>query len=128
MAEAATGAEFSAVPSNDTSRFLAAMLQGMKSKRGGRRRVRRVDNAEYAALFAQLVAILVEERVGEVPKGRFHRVLSALPTDGGPMAMLRPDYKGIGQENGGPNGAIHCAARFVCLNALATDNDRQEPP
>jgi hypothetical protein len=44
----------------DAGGLLAAMLQGMKAKRGNGGGVRVVENAEDAALLAQPVAIGVE--------------------------------------------------------------------
>ena len=46
--------------------LLSAVLKGMKTECGCRRRVGCVDDAENAALFAQLVAVLIEEWVSKI--------------------------------------------------------------
>ena len=66
MAQPATGKEFLSVEAGHANRFLAAMLQRVEAKRDDRRGIARTDHAENAALFAQLVAIGIKERVGKV--------------------------------------------------------------
>ena len=59
MAEPAAGVEFGPVEAGDARGFLPAMLQCMEAERGDGGGIGRIDRAEHAALFAQLVAILV---------------------------------------------------------------------
>ena len=59
-AEAAFGVEALAVESDDTGRFLPAMLERMQAKRGDRGCVRMAEDAEDAAFLAQRVAVEVE--------------------------------------------------------------------
>ena len=59
MAKPAQGEEFGAVETRDTRGFLAAVLQRVEAQGGDGGSIGRVDCAEHAALFAQLVAILV---------------------------------------------------------------------
>ncbi len=66
MPEPAPRAKFRTVPRNDARGFLPAVLQCMKAKRGSSGCIGRVDCTENAALFAQLVAICVEEGMGAV--------------------------------------------------------------
>ena len=62
QAEAAFGIEPLAVEGNDTGRFLPAMLQGVEAQRRERGRVLMPKNAEYTALFPQLVVVVQFER------------------------------------------------------------------
>ena len=65
------------------------MLQRVKSQRADGRSLGRTDDAENAALFAQLVAVLIKEGMGKVHLSRKWVANRALP-----MAMLQSDYKG----------------------------------
>jgi hypothetical protein len=56
--------ETPSVESDDARRLLAAMLKGVQAKRGDRRRVGMAENAEYAAFFAQPVALKIEIEIG----------------------------------------------------------------
>ena len=66
MTEATPDEKFASIVTDNARGFLPAMLQGMEAKRRCRRRIGSVDDAKYAALFAQLVAILIEERVSDI--------------------------------------------------------------
>jgi hypothetical protein len=58
--EPAFGVETVAVEGNDAGGFLSAVLKGMQPKSGDRRSFRMTIDAEYAAFFAERVAIKVE--------------------------------------------------------------------
>ena len=64
VTKAASDAKFGAIPGDDAGCFLAAMLQGVEAKRSHSRGIGSVDRAENAALFAQLIAIRIDEGVG----------------------------------------------------------------
>ena len=66
MAKAAMRIEFAPVEAGNAHRFLPAVLQGVKAKRGYARRILDADHAENAALLAQLVAVTVKKRVSKV--------------------------------------------------------------
>ncbi len=91
MADAAAGEEFGAVEAGDPGRFLPAVLKRVEAQRGGGGGIGRIDRAEHAALFAQLVAVLIEKRMGEVHQRACPPRLIRMRA---PMAMLRSDYKG----------------------------------
>jgi hypothetical protein len=50
-----------AVKADNPGGFLAAMLQRVEAERGNRRGVGVAEDAEYAALFTQPIAVKVEE-------------------------------------------------------------------
>ena len=64
MADPAPREKFLAIIADDADRFLPAVLQRVEPQRGHLGRTGRADHAKNAALFAQLVTIGVEERVG----------------------------------------------------------------
>ena len=70
VAEPAAGEELGAVEAGDPDRFLAAVLQRVEAERARRGGLGSADHAEYAALFAQLVAVQVQEWVGKVHLSR----------------------------------------------------------
>ena len=55
QADMALGMEVDAVKGDDARRFLAAMLERVQAEHGERRRIGMTEDAENAALFAQLV-------------------------------------------------------------------------
>jgi len=54
-AQATFGMELFAVEGNDTSRFLAAMLEGMQAEGCQGRRIIMAEDAEYTAFLAQAI-------------------------------------------------------------------------
>lgn len=96
MPQAAAREELRPVEAGDADRFLSAMLQGMKAQRAGGGGFRCADYAENAALFMQLVAVRVEQGVGEVH--HLQIACRALQWGGSPkITSLSPDaerYRG----------------------------------
>ena len=80
MAERAVGVKMLPVIGDDAARFLPAMLKGMQPQGRMGRRLAVAEDAEYAALFMQLVVVHPVVVLPESGRGR-HRPARTYPAD-----------------------------------------------
>jgi hypothetical protein len=66
MAEPAASEELGAIEAGDADGFLPAVLERVEAERADRGRLVRADYAKDTALFAQLVAVEINERMCDV--------------------------------------------------------------
>src|SRR5690606_35108445 len=120
MPKAAPCEEFRSVETRNPDGFLSPVLQRMETQGAHRRGFPRTDYTENAALFAQLVAVLIEEGIGEIhrsalgairarPNGDVAERLQGQPLQLDRLAVVkngsgkqatfrRPPFKGIAER------------------------------
>ncbi len=66
MADSSPGIKFLAIEAGDSNRLLAPVLQRMEAEGNDSGGVTRAKDPEYAAFFAQLIAVFVGEGIGRM--------------------------------------------------------------